>query len=351
MERTSRGKQGTALWALTPGGAALALALQDQLEDSELFVPESLETDSGRMDKSRAVHRFQSLKQAVSDHFDGYDAHVFFMAAGIVVRVIAAHIVHKIHDPAVVVVDDRGFFAVSLLSGHIGGANALALRVSAILGSTPVITTATDVNGLPSVDMMAVEKGLFIENPGAVKHVNMAFLNKKPVGLVDPYRFFRDKTTFFQPETAEPKVIIDDRLVMTGPCDLMLRPGTLVAGIGCNRGTEKQEIRDLLFETLEQNRLAKKSLAFIASVDVKQDETGILDLADELNLPLRFFSRDELNTVKNIETPSLTVEKHMGVKSVCEAAAILGSDRGTLIVPKRKSTNATVAVARMNCSS
>jgi len=333
---------------LTSQGAVLAMTLSEHLEGCDLFLPERLGRVSDSINKPCTLYHFESLKQAVSETFNRYAAHVFFMATGIVIRVIAEHIVHKTHDPAVVVVDDRGTFAISLLSGHIGGANDLALRVSAILGATPVITTATDVNHLPSVDMMAVEKKLTIENPDMIKRVNMAFINGKQVGIFDPYGFLSDQKEFDRSALHDVNVCIDDRLGSAKPGDLVLRPITLVAGIGCNRGTEKSEIRELLFETLEQNKLSWRSLAFITSVDVKHDEAGILELADELNLPLKFYSRDELNTIETIETPSLMVEKHIGVKSVCEAAAILGSGKGNLIVPKRKSTNATVAVARIN---
>lgn len=351
IEKRITDKGNTALWALTSQGAALAKTLSEQLKDCDLFFSDRLDRSADSDDNPCTTYRFESLRQTVSERFNDYSAHVFFMATGIVIRVIAEHIVHKTHDPAVVVVDDRGTFAISLLSGHIGGANDLTLRVSAILGATPVITTATDVNYLPSVDMMAVYKKLTIENPDMIKRVNMAFINGKQVGIFDPYGFLSDQTAFDRSALHDVGVCIDDRLGSARPGDLVLRPKTLVAGIGCNRGTEKSEIRELLFETLEQNELSWRSLALITSVDVKQDETGILELADELKLPLTFFSRDELNTIETIETPSLMVEKHIGVKSVCEAAAILGAGKGNLIVPKRKSTNATVAVARINYTS
>ncbi len=335
----------TAIWALTPHGARLASVLADAMPDAALFLSENLE------ETDVPAFRFSSLKQAVSKHFFSYHAHVFFMATGIVVRVIADHLVHKIHDPAVVVVDDRGTFAISLVSGHVGGANDLAVRVSAILDATPVITTATDVNGRPSVDVMAVERDLVIEHPEAIKKVNMAFLTGKPVGIFDPYGFFRDRMDLFGDSVEEPRVSIDDRTDRTKASDLVLRPKTLVAGIGCNRNTDKDEIKGLLMDTLWQCGLAIGSLSCLASVDVKHDEKGLLELADELKMPLRFFSRDELAGVETIETPSVTVEKHMGVKSVCEAAAILGAEKGNLIVPKRKTANATVAVARINFTS
>ena len=340
----------TAIWALTARGVALALSLAGRMGNCDLHVPDHGDLMAEAGDFPGTVRVFSSLKQEVAEKFHQYRAHVFFMATGIVVRVIAPCIVHKTHDPAVVVVDDLGTFAISLLSGHIGGANDLARDVAAAIGATPVITTATDVNQLPSVDTMAVQKNLVIENPEAIKQVNMAFLTGKPVGLVDPYGIFRNRDVFDRSDLHEVRVCIDDRLATPQTSDLILRPKILVAGIGCNRGTAVDEIRDLLYKTLEHHGLSHRSLGGLASVDLKDDEPALHELADELGLTLVFFSRDMLKTVENIKTPSLMVEKHIGVKSVCEAAAIRGANMGTLVVPKQKTANATVAVARMSCT-
>jgi cobalt-precorrin 5A hydrolase len=124
-----------------------------------------------------------------------------------------------------------------------------------------------------------------------------------------------------------------------------------VAGIGCNRNTEADEIKSLLEEVLATAGLSLLSLECLASIDVKSDEVGLIELGRELDLPLIFFKRQELNQVMNIENPSTVVEKHVGVKSVCEAAAILAARSGTLIVPKQKTPNVTVAIARIDFSS
>ena len=345
-----------ALWALTPNGAELALKLSDHLNGCSLggcrvFLSKNPDVMVKSEGKQADIQGFDTLKQTVNAHFHEFTAHVFFMATGIVVRMIAPWIVHKTKDPAVVVVDDQGHFSISLLSGHIGGANMLAARVATVLEAIPVITTASDVNSIESVDMMAVEKNLMIENPEWVKQVNMAFLTGKPVGLHDPYGVFGDKDGFDRSGHHAVRVFIDDRTDSICESGLVLRPKILVVGIGCNRGTSTGEIRDLLVKILEDHHLSPLSIGTIASVDVKGDELAILDLADELDVRLDFFSSDELKTVDGIETPSEMVEKHMGVKSVCEAAAILGAARGTLIVPKHKSQNATVAIARMSFTS
>ena len=146
-------------------------------------------------------------------------------------------------------------------------------------------------------------------------------------------------------------IFVDDDVCDLPPRTLVLRPGTLVAGIGCNRNTPCREIRELLLRTLADHDLAPGSLTGLASIDIKADEAGLLELASEMNLPLRFFDREALNQVTTIQNPSEMVEKHVGVKSVCEAAAILASHQGRLIVPKKNTRNVTVAIARINSPS
>jgi cobalt-precorrin 5A hydrolase len=145
---------------------------------------------------------------------------------------------------------------------------------------------------------------------------------------------------------------VDDRLSATPPGALILRPPSLVAGIGCNRNTDAGEMRELLIGTLQAAGLAAACLTCLASIDLKKDEPGLAALAQDLGLPLQFFGREEIGAVEDaVPTPSAAVANHIGVKSVCEAAAILASRGGVLIVPKRSSRNATVAVARINFTS
>jgi cobalt-precorrin 5A hydrolase len=340
-----------AVWAITPNGAALSVRIAAALPDAGVFGSDAL----GNLPDSAT--RFCSLTEAVAGHFRCFSGHVFIMATGIVVRVVAGLLVHKTEDPAVVVVDDRGRFAVSLLSGHIGGANRLAEQVAAIIGAQAVITTATDVNAVAAIDVLAVELGLKIENPPAIKTVNMALLTGAPVEVHDPFGILAGRISAAAAVSvhglaAPARVWVDDRVSPAPPGALVLRPPTLVAGIGCNRNTSAEEIRGLLFGTLHESGLAAASLKRLASIDLKGDEPGLISLAQELGLILEFFGRKEIGAVQDaVPTPSAAVEKHIGVKSVCEAAAILASRGGELIVPKRSSRNATVAIARISFTS
>jgi cobalt-precorrin 5A hydrolase len=288
------------------------------------------------------------------------------MSTGIVIRVIAPLIRHKTEDPAVVVVDDRGIHAISLLSGHLGGANELTQKIAGIIGANPVITTATDVNKVPAIDVLAKEKSLFIENPPAIKTVNMALLKGEKIHVHDPYGFLANCLPNSEPRTyggskkhfeqkdrdneveGVPGVYIDDIKAELPARILILRPVSLVAGIGCNRNTPMEEMKALLEDVFETHNLALSSLKSLASIDVKSDESGLLSLSENLDLPLVFYNRQELNQVKEIKNPSIVVEKHVGVKSVCEASAILTARDGALIVPKQSTKNVTVAIARIN---
>ncbi|MDM8526082.1 cobalt-precorrin 5A hydrolase [Desulfococcaceae bacterium HSG8] len=334
-----------AIWALTPGGLSIAKNLLQHIKQSSLFLSET-------SDDSIEGMRFKRLSEAVSSHFRRFHGHIFLMSAGIVVRVIAPHIRHKTTDPAVVVVDDAGKFAISLLSGHLGGANELAHSVARLTGGIPVITTATDVNKVPAIDMIAGRKNLVIENPDAIKIVNMGFLKKQKIRLHDPYNllhglipeFYLDDSPSWNDDT--PAVVVDDKAAEHTKNTLFLRPKTLSAGIGCNRGTSAEELKGFLWDVCKEHGISVHSIRWLATIELKKDEQGITDLARELGVPVRFYDSRTLDQVGTIENPSDYAKKYTGARSVCEAAAILASDSGTLIVPKKKTPNVTIALAR-----
>jgi cobalt-precorrin 5A hydrolase len=245
-----------------------------------------------------------------------------------------------------------------LLAGHLGGANDLTRRVAEMIQADPVITTATDVNDKMAIDVLAKENRLSIENPPAIKTVNMALLTDQPIWMHDPFGVLRDKipgvvqvdgkglSKWKATKDSAAAIYVGDKRADLPAGVLILRPASLVAGIGCNRNTPMEEIKGLLEDVLENHCLAGASLERIATIDLKADEPGLLELAETLDVPVDFYSREKLSQIKDIQTPSTLVENHIGVKSVCEAAAILASKMGTLIVPKQKTPNVTVALAR-----
>ena len=349
-----------AIWVITPNGTRLAETLFRNLPVADVYI-------SQKIVETPDVHlSFQNLSETLEHKFVQYGGHIFIMSTGIVVRLIAPLIKNKVEDPAVVVVDDQANHAISLLSGHLGGANALTQKIAGLIGADPVITTATDVNRVPAIDVLAKEMDLQIENPRAIKTVNMALLKKEKIFVHDPFGFLDDRlphivsvsystTTRHQKKHGRanefdcfPGIYVDDLRIDIPPQILVLRPASLVAGIGCNRNTPMEEMKALLDDVFEMHHLAPASLRSLASIDVKSDENGLLSLAENLNLPLVFHTRRDLNQVKEIKNPSKMVEKHVGVKSVCEASAILSAGGGALIVPKQSTKNVTVAIARIN---
>ena len=350
MEKDIRERpDGIAVWAVTPGGSAMAGRIIRGLGEGRLFC-----TPSAADAAPAGAVTVDRLGAAVAEGFRAFQGHVFVMSAGIVVRVIAPLIRRKTVDPAVVVADEGGRFAISLLSGHLGGANELAGEVARAVGAVPVITTATDVLGVPAIDVIARRAGLTIENPEAIKEINMALITGRPIRVEDPDGWLSEVMTGIPraPASADGhKVVVSEVQLDRPPSFLILRPRCLVAGIGCNRGTAVEELHDALDATLRRFRLAPACLRRIATIDAKLDEAGLLALAEALDLPLSGFPRETLREVPGITAPSKIVEHYMGVPSVCEAAAVAGSGGGPLIVPKQKHGNVTVAVARMPSTS
>jgi cobalt-precorrin 5A hydrolase len=344
-------KNKIALWVVTSKGLALARRLRGRWQEATVYCSRRLAAE----DDAGGLAPFQGLTVVVAENFHRFQGHIFIMATGIVVRCIAPLLRHKTEDPAVVVVDDRGRFAISLVSGHVGGANLLAQQAAKVIEAVPVITTATDINAKPAIDLLALECGLKIENPDGIKTVNMALLEDAPVMLHDPGGWLCGRlpgAMAFPSDNAVDRaaVWVDDVIEDLDPRILVLRPTSLVAGIGCNRDTPLEEIRELLYRILAQFALSRDSLSSIASIDLKSDEAGLRDLAAEMDLPLIFFSKEELARVEGVPTPSSMVAKHVGVPSVCEAAAILAGRSGRLIVPKQHTRNVTVAIARRACT-
>ncbi|MCK9419550.1 MAG: cobalamin biosynthesis protein [Nitrospirae bacterium] len=297
---------------------------------------------------------------------------VFIMASGIVVRTIAPLLKDKRTDPAVVVLDEAGRYAVSLAGGHLGGANELAREIAAFLGSEAVITTASDVNGLPPLDLWAREHDLVIEDWSMLPLIGTRFVNNGALRVYEqqgsgvggqgseiklPDEFLR---------VAEPRfadvIISNQQNAYAGPSlcavagddcsietcrvkgQLYLRPRNLVVGIGCNSGTSQEEIEDAVRSVLDSGNLSFLSLGCIATIDIKGSEPGLSAFARKYDLPLHVFRSAELNGVEGIER-SEVVFKATGANAVAEPAALLAAGTNDLLVRKQKKGNVTVAVS------
>lgn len=259
------------------------------------------------------------------------DALVCFLATGATVRLLAPLLGDKRSDPGVVCVDEALQHAIALVGGHAGGANALAQRVADVLGATAVVTTASDAVGLAGLDAL----GWPVE--GDVAAVGRALLDGEPV------RLRADATWPLPPlpvgDEGEQVLHVTDRAVTGGA---VLRPPSLVLGIGASRGVTADELEQLVDRAL--TGLSLLSVTAVATVDAKADEAGIVELCARHDWPLVTYRAEELDGV-DVPNPSDEPRKVLGTGSVAEAAALLHSG-GELVVEKTKSAMATVAVAR-----
>jgi len=366
-----------AVYALTGQGLELACRVCADFARVDLYLPESLRGQSIPLSRAE-VRWFRRLNEAVGIGFRQYGCHVFITAAGIAVRAIAPHLQGKDRDPAVLVLDQRGQFVISLLSGHIGGANALAVRISERIGAQPVITTATDVEGLPALDLLAAERGLAIADLRAVKAVSSALLAGKRIRLYDPGNHLGIFGSVWEPlftAMDEPPIQRDNKLTPDKFCNgadavvivstktfpvveesesrlLLLHPRVLCAGIGCRKGVAAQDILAAIDAAFAESGLAVASLACLASIEAKQDEPGLLEAARRLGLPVYFYSAERL-AVYPVLRPSAKVREIFGIDGVCEPAALAGAgERGheaRLLREKRASRGVTVAIATRAC--
>ncbi len=349
-----------AIIAITSGGASLARKLHSQAEEAELWLPEKFR----RSDETN--YYAEKLADLLPQLFTRVDGLVCIMATGIVVRLLAPYLKSKDQDAAVVVCDEAGEHAISLLSGHLGGANELASEIAEILGGRAVITTATDVNQLPAFDEVARRRNMAVEPLSRIKLLNRLLLEQRPITLVDAegsvaatYQDIpsvsssRSFATALQQEMAgetEGLVFVSNRYLRQLEDQenlLALRPRNLVVGIGCNRDTSAAEIEAVVRQTLQNAFLAFASIGIVVSIEAKQDEAGLLEFAERARLPLQFFSAEELNAIDAPSPASVYVQQAVGAKGVCEPAALMAAAGGRLLVKKKKSGNVTVAVAEM----
>ncbi len=294
---------------------------------------------------------FYPCKGAVAATFNKvrqeYQALICIMASGIVVRTMAPLLQDKRQDPAVVVCDELGKFAISLLSGHIGGANALARKVAAITGGSAVITTASDVLGHTALDLWCEELSLQVRN--------FKTLTQKMGQLVDngSLNIYSDLPLPPLPEDLLP-VRVPEQADLVITCRniesreaAILHPRALAVGIGCRRDTEQNVIEEAVAATCGENGLSMFSIALLASVDLKQNEQGLLAYAGEHKIPLQFYTSDELNQV-DVQASSDKVLQVTGAKAVAEPAALLAARADKLLVRKTKFPAVTVAIAELS---
>jgi cobalt-precorrin 5A hydrolase len=277
------------------------------------------------------------------EHF-GHDALVFIGSCGIAVRAVAPFLKSKSSDPAVIVIDERAVHVVSLLSGHIGGANDLTVRLARFLGARPVITTATDVHGIFAIDAWAAKNGLKTENPEKIKRISARLLAGETINI----------QCDFPVEGRLPKglalcekggdVLITHRAL---GCEKALRliVPVLTLGIGCKKGTGAKTIESVFGRMLKKSNCHPLAVIRVCSIDLKSQEPGILDFCRSCALPFQTFSHKELAGVPGSFTASAFVNRVTGVAQCCERSAVLGSGGGRLLAGKTAENGVTMALA------
>jgi cobalt-precorrin 5A hydrolase/precorrin-3B C17-methyltransferase len=300
-------------------------------------------TDAGRRTADRLPyeHVHGALADTVRSRWADAAGFVLCCAVGAAVRVVAPLLGSKAADPAVVCVDDAVRFVVAVVGGHAAGANDLARDVAALLGATPVVTTATDGAGIPALDALP---GFRAE--GNLAGATRAWLDGSAPAVVMetpwPVSLGDVRVSHHRGGEASHRLVVSDRVREPEPRTVVLRPPSLVVGVGASSGAPAAEIAGLLTAALDEGGLAPASVGVVATIDLKATEPGIVSLG----LPLRTFPAEALRAV-SVPSPSRVVAETVGTPSVAEAAALLAAGPGaTLVVPKRVSAHATVAVAR-----
>ena len=293
-------------------------------------------------------------KEALAAAWNEGDALVLFLAAGAAVRLLAPLLKDKRRDPGVVCVDDAGRFAVALVGGHAGGANELAERVADALGAVAVVTTASDSLHVPALDSLGEKLGFKVEEGSDLAAVGAALISGEKVQLMSERRWpigpLPENVASVQASTSlgeleGPSILITDQLLPDAPRpSVVYRPPSLVVGVGCSRGASAAEILGLLESALREAGLSQKSVASLSSIDVKSDEAGLLEAAQALSVPLSFYTAEKLAAVE-VPNPSPVVAGAVGTPSVAEAAVLAAGAQ--LLLEKRKSRNATVAIGRL----
>ena len=302
----------------------------------------------------------RSLPDFLEEAFAQQFPVIFIGALGIAVRAIAPLIRHKTVDSPVLVLDEAGQFVIPVLSGHLGGANELAQQIAESLHSAAVVTTATDVNGLFAVDVFARKNGLRVCNPEAIRHVSGKLLQGETIVMaVDPACMSPEEVTELQPpkevkliswNEAQAEHAVDVWITKKEPQEdrktLVLAPKTAVLGMGCRKNKSYNEIKQMIKTLVNSRKIDLDDIYALASVDVKEKEPGLQELAQHLRVPFVVFSAGELKKVSGEFTASAFVSRTVGVDNVCERAAVAAADGGSLLIHKQAMDGVTIAVAK-----
>ena len=340
--------------AITKNGISIGEKLKELFPNWNIFAPVKLSNENNDI-----VWYSEPTTDKIIELFKNSNALICLFSLGAVIRLIAPHLKDKKTDPAVIVIDDKTNFVISVLSGHIGGANELTQEISEKLNALPVITTAADVNKTIAVDLVGREFGWKIDDETTVTKISAHMVNAEPIGVFQQtndqkwYKQLPKNVTIYdsleelKKSNSKAHLIISDEIIDNelSQESVIYRPQSLVIGIGLHWDTTKDTIKEGIEHCLKKFNLSSKSIAKLVSIKKPEDVQGLIDLGKEMQVPVEYVDREELAEIIT-PNPSTTVKAFEGTASVSEAAAIKVS-KGELIVEKQKfPPNLTVAIAR-----
>ena len=342
--------------AITKNGINIGKNLKKEFPDWEVFAPLKLSKD-----QKEVTWYSEPTSEKIIKLFQESNSLICIFSLGAVIRLIAKYLKDKKTDPAVIVIDDKKNFVISVLSGHIGGANQLTKEIAEKINAIPVITTAADVNKTIAVDLVGREFNWKIDEDSTVTKISADMVNGEAIGVfqeagerkwckelpqnVSMYENLED----IQKSNSKSYLIISDKIIDSklAQKSVIYRPPSLVIGIGLHWDTTKETIRDGIDSCLDKFNLSSKSIAKLVSIKKPQDVQGLIDLGKEMKIPVEYVDREDLAVI-SAPNPSETVKAFEGTASVSEAAAIKISGGGDLIVEKQKfPPNLTIAIARI----
>lgn len=334
-----------AVISFTRNGATFAKKIVEFLSEESYEVTEAVKCASMKSSIS------MPLAEWTKEQFERQDALIFIGAAGIAVRAIGPLLQNKCQDPAVLVMDEKGQFCIPVLSGHIGGGNALARKISEAFGMQAVLTTATDVQDKWAVDVFAVRNHLVISDMKKAKAISARLLEGEILNYCmdagTPVRGICPKEVRLLTEASEdgPDIYIGIYKHSQWKKTLFLIPKTVVMGLGCKKGTSTEVLEATIAEAMEQAKIFPEAINSVASIDLKAEEKGILAYCEKYHLNFSTYPAEALSQVTGSFSTSDFVKKITGVDNICERSAVCASDDGTLIFRKYARNGVTVAFA------
>lgn len=332
------------IYAFSGSGALLCDKIIEGLGDEsiEAFVPEKY------LHLAKHVKlRQDNLYKSVAKSFTEKDCIVFIGAAGIAVRAIAPNVRSKKTDPAVICIDEKGINVISLLSGHIGRANEMTRKLASVIGGTPVITTATDINNKFAVDEWASRRNLHITSLKKARDIAAEILENRKVGFTSDFNVSGHVPEELCASRKETGICVSlDENKKPFDSTLTLIPRIVSIGVGCRKGADCRHVYDAIREVLRKNNISSFAVKSLNSIELKKNEEGIIRAAEIFKVPFHTYTKEDLNKIEGNFTSSDFVSKVTGVDSVCERAALMDSNSQRLIIKKTVVDSVTVAASQ-----